>query len=283
MPGAEFPLLTDLFSKGSRKQKSESQCLPGRDAGGNHRTITHGQGDVHPARPWGDPNLKRQPIRRGEREIESPQRQDLDSHLAMPSGVKSFNLYGDLMPEPAHPSSFELRDVLLETYAVNDSMNQLLLAYLDPRAWRARLPGKKQDGRSIAAIYVHLHNSRLVWLRNSAPHLKCPAPLDPDRCTMKQASAAHKKSATQCLRMLTDALSDDPNRRVTKFSRGSWAPVWPAGASMFAYMFSHEAHHRGQIIMLAHQLGYRLSDKAWGGIWQWNKLWKEIGLTTRPR
>jgi hypothetical protein len=26
-----------------------------------------------------------------------------------------------------------------------------------------------------------LHNCRLVWLRNSAPHLKCPAPLDPDR------------------------------------------------------------------------------------------------------
>jgi len=27
---------------------------------------------------------------------------------------------------------------------------------------------------------------------------------------------------------------------------------------MFAYMFSHEAHHRGQILMLAHQLGYRI-------------------------
>jgi hypothetical protein len=27
---------------------------------------------------------------------------------------------------------------------------------------------------------------------------------------------------------------------------------------MFAYMFSHEAHHRGQILMLAHQLGYRV-------------------------
>jgi len=23
-------------------------------------------------------------------------------------------------------------------------------------------------------------------------------------------------------------------------------------------MFSHEAHHRGQILMLAHQLGYRI-------------------------
>jgi uncharacterized damage-inducible protein DinB len=172
---------------------------------------------------------------------------------------------------------------LIETYAVNDAMNQILLAHLDPRAWRADPPGKKGSGRTIAAIFVHLHNCRLVWIRNSAPHLKCPAPLDPARCTMKQAAAAHKKSAEQCLRMLTDALSGGPNRRVTKFSRGSWAPVWPAGGAMFSYMFSHEAHHRGQILMLAHQLGYRIPPNIWGRIWQWNRLWKEAGFETRPR
>lgn len=177
----------------------------------------------------------------------------------------------------------EIRDTLLETYAINDAMNQLILTNLDVRAWRAELPCQKRGGRSIAAMFAHLHNSRLVWLKKSAPHLKCPAPLDPFRCTMKQAAAAHEKSAGQCLRMLSDALSAAPGRRVTKFSRGSWVPVWPAGATMFAYMFSHEAHHRGQIIMLAHQLGYRLSPKVWGGIWNWNKLWKQVGLSTRPR
>ena len=150
----------------------------------------------------------------------------------------------------------EIRDSLLETYACNDAMNQLILTELDPRAWRAQLPGEKRGGRTIAAIFAHLHNCRLNWLRNSAPHLKCPAPLDPDRCTIKQASAAHRKSGAQCLRMLTDALSASPNRRVAKFSRGSWAQTWPAGGTMFAYMFSHEAHHRGQILMLAHQLGF---------------------------
>ena len=177
----------------------------------------------------------------------------------------------------------QIRDVLLETYAVNDGMNQLLLTHLDPQAWRAQLPGAGNDGRTIAAIYAHLHNSRLVWLKHSAPHLKCPAALDPYRCTMKQAATAHKRSAAQCLRMLSDALSTEANRKVTKFSRGSWARTWPAGGTMFAYMFSHEAHHRGQIIMLAHQLGFRLPDKAWGGIWQWDKLWKEHGFTARPR
>ena len=79
-----------------------------------------------------------------------------------------------------HPA--DLRTVLLETYAANDPMNQLMLANLNPKAWRD-------------AIFAHLHNNRLVWLKNSAPHLKCPAVLDPYTCTMKQASTAHKKSA----------------------------------------------------------------------------------------
>ena len=189
------------------------------------------------------------------------------------------------MQQRSNEALVQIRDVLLETYAVNDAMNQFLLAHLDPRAWRAQPPLAKDGGggRTIAAIFAHLHNSRRTWLRNSAPHLKCPAPLDPDCCAMKQAAAAHRKSAAQCLRMLTEALSDDPNRRVTKFSRG-WLRKWPAGGSMFAYMFSHEAHHRGQILLLAHQLGYRIPrDQVAYGLWHWDKLWKQHGFASRPR
>jgi len=188
------------------------------------------------------------------------------------------------MQQRSNEALVQIRDVLLETYAVNDAMNQFLLAHLDPRAWRAKPPGANgYRGRTIAAIFAHLHNSRLTWLRNSAPHLKCPAPLDPDRCSMKQAAAAHRKSAAQSLRMLTDALSDRPKRRVTKFSRG-WLRAWPAGGAMFAYMFSHEAHHRGQILQLVHQLGYRIPrDQVAYGIWHWDKLWKQHGFTSRPR
>ena len=180
-------------------------------------------------------------------------------------------------------SASELATVLVETYSVNDAMNQHLLAHLNPHAWRAEPLGPRGSGRTIAALFAHLHNSRLVWIKNSAPHLKCPAALDPYRCTMKQAAAAHKQSAAQCVLMLQDALTGGEKRRVKKFSRGAWVPVWPAGGAMFAYMFSHEAHHRGQILMLAHQLGYRIPPRAWGRIWQWNWLWKQVGLTTRPR
>ena len=183
------------------------------------------------------------------------------------------------MPQKTSAGNARLRGSLLATYAINDAMNQLLLAHLDPRAWRARLPGRgSREGRTIAAIFAHLHNNRLVWIKNSAPYLKCPAPLDPDRCAIKQAAAAHRKSAAQCLKMLQEALEDGPKRRVPKFSRGAWAPTWVAGGSMFCYMFSHEAHHRGQITMLAHQLGYRLPVEAWAGIWWWDKFWKRKGI-----
>jgi uncharacterized damage-inducible protein DinB len=189
------------------------------------------------------------------------------------------------LPFPApqsHAALAEIRDSLLETYASNDAMNQLILSNLDPRAWRAQPPGQKGQGRTIAAIFAHLHNVRVKWLRLSAPHLKRPQPLNPDRCTIKQAAAAHKRSAAQSLRMLSDALSASPNRRVARFSRDGWMATWPAGGTMFAYMFSHEAHHRGQILLLSHQLGYRVLHKS-AGIWQWEKLWKQAGLTTRPR
>jgi uncharacterized damage-inducible protein DinB len=83
--------------------------------------------------------------------------------------------------------------------------------------------------------------------------------------------------------MMSEALSDEPKRCVTTFFRDSWMPIWPAGGTMFCYMFSHEAHHRGQVLQLAHQLGYQLPDKARGGIWQWDGLWKQQGIAMPKR
>ncbi|HTV60526.1 MAG TPA: DinB family protein [Verrucomicrobiae bacterium] len=177
------------------------------------------------------------------------------------------------------PPRDSLVDSLLNTYAINDAMNQLVLAHLNPRAWRAAPPNQSpREGRTIAAIFAHLHNCRLVWLRHSAPHLRRPAPLDPARCTMAQARRAHRQSAAQCLEMLRQALDESSPRRVEKFSRGDWAPVWPASGVMFCYIFLHEAHHRGQVIMLAHQLGYRLPVPGAYGVWHWQKLWKAAGM-----
>jgi uncharacterized damage-inducible protein DinB len=126
-----------------------------------------------------------------------------------------------------------------------------------------------------------VHNIRRKWLRLSGPHLKLPAQLDRTRCTQHQTSAALAESAERCSEMLAEALGG-PDGRVKQFLRDGWARPWPGGAAMFAYMVSHEAHHRGQVCLLAHQMGFPLPIKAAYGMWCWEKLWKQCGFT-RPR
>ena len=177
------------------------------------------------------------------------------------------------MEQRSNEALVQIRDVLLETYTVNDEMNQLILQQLDPRAWRAKPPGR--NARTIAAIFAHVHNVRRKWLRLSAPHLKLPARLDRTRCTQRQASAALAESALRCSEMLAEAL-DRPAGCVKQFRRDGWARPWPGGAATLAYMISHDAHHRGQVCMLAHQLGFPI--KGAYRIWIWERLWKQCGF-----
>src|ERR1700721_434852 len=98
----------------------------------------------------------------------------------------------------------DICQVLVESYAVNERMNQILLDHLDPAAWRGKLSGKR--GRTIADIFAHVHNVRRKWLRLSAPHLKLPAPLERTLCTQKQVGLALKESGALCVEMLVEAL-----------------------------------------------------------------------------
>jgi uncharacterized damage-inducible protein DinB len=175
-------------------------------------------------------------------------------------------------------SSVVISDIgqeMVQVYAVNDRMNQLILEHLDPRAWRAQSPG--HNARTIAAIFAHVHNIRCKWLRLSAPHLKLPARLDRARSTQAQTSASLAESAARCCEMLTEALITSPNR-VPSFLRDGWTRPWRPGAATLAYMISHDAHHRGQVCMLAHQLGFPLPFEGGPGIWGWENLWKQCGF-----
>ncbi|HET9802392.1 MAG TPA: DinB family protein [Candidatus Acidoferrum sp.] len=171
-------------------------------------------------------------------------------------------------------ASEEMGKVLIETFAVNEAVNQVLLETLPAKAWRAKPAGG--NGRTIAAIFCHVHNIRRKWVRLSAPHLKLPAELDRATCTQRQARVALAASARACIEMLSQAL--EPNPRVKKFHRDGWARPWPMGAAAVAYMISHEAHHRGQVCMLAHQLEFPLPGKVTSEMWNWERLSRRCGL-----
>ena len=171
----------------------------------------------------------------------------------------------------------QLGRAAVRIFAANERMNQMIIKGLDPAAWNAKPPGK---ARSIAAIFTHMHNVRTKWVRLTAPHLKVPRQLQRAHCTPKQARAGLAESAARCNEMLAEALGG--NDRIQKFVRDGWARPWPVGPEMLCYMISHEAHHRGQVLMLAHQLGFPLPNKVMYGLWNWEKLWKECGAPGGP-
>lgn len=162
-------------------------------------------------------------------------------------------------------------------FAANDHMNQMLLEHLDPAVWKAKPPGRT---RTIAAIFTHMHNVRVKWVRLTAPHLKVAAQLNRFHCTQGQARKALAESAAGCVAMLREALGEDG--KIENFHRDGWASPFPAGVEMLCYMLAHEAHHRGQVLMLTHQMGFPLPYAVADGLWNWDKLWKESGAPSGP-
>jgi uncharacterized damage-inducible protein DinB len=187
----------------------------------------------------------------------------------------------------------QLGRAAVQIFAANDRMNQILMEHLDPAAWTAKPPGttRKMTPRTIAAIFTHMHNVRCKWVRLTAPHLKVPRQLNRAHCTPRQARAGLAESAARCTEMLAEALGgceggseggSENEGRVEKFLRDGWARPWPVGVEMLCYMISHEAHHRGQVCVLAHQLGFPLPTEVASGLWNWEKLWKECGSPNGP-
>jgi uncharacterized damage-inducible protein DinB len=172
----------------------------------------------------------------------------------------------------------QLGRAAVRIFAANDRINQLLIERLHPAIWKAKPPG---NIRTIATIFAHMHNVRTKWIRLTAPHLKVPAQLNRARCTPQQVRAALAESAARCEEMLNAALAGSSGR-IKEFVRDGWAQPWPVGPEMLCYMLSHEAHHRGQICMLAHQLGFPLPNNLTSGMWNWEKLWKDTGATRGP-
>ncbi len=163
-----------------------------------------------------------------------------------------------------------LGEAAVRIFAANERMNQIFIESLNPAAWRVKPAGKT---RTIAAIFTHIHNVRTKWIRLTAPQLKVPAQLKHASCTPQQARAGLAESAARCAEMLAEALGGEG--RIKKFHRDGWAKPWPVGPEMLCYMLAHEAHHRGQVCMLAHQLGFPLSARVTSEMWNWEKLLKK--------
>src|SRR5215472_8717921 len=153
------------------------------------------------------------------------------------------------------PKPFVIADALLEAYATNNRITLYLIENLDEGAWHADPPGGK--GRTIGAVAAHIHNVRGMWLKAAGGEVV--EKLEPGTVTRSETLEALSKSHEALRKVLATALAGDG--RIKGFK--------PDVAGFIGYLVSHDAHHRGQIAMLARQAGFPLSQKAMFGMWEW--------------
>ena len=145
---------------------------------------------------------------------------------------------------------------LLNAFNTNNRINHYLIDNLPPAAWKEKPPDGK--GRTIAAIVAHMHNVRVMWLK-AAKAADIPPQVDRATVTPTQSMRALESSRHALSVIIDGALAGDG--RVKSFR--------PDVAGFLAYLIAHDAHHRGQITMLARQLGHPLPQKAMFGMWEW--------------
>jgi uncharacterized damage-inducible protein DinB len=153
---------------------------------------------------------------------------------------------------------FVIADALIAAYSTNNSINLYLVRNLPDEAWRAKPPEGK--GRDVASIVAHMHNVRLMWLK-AIGATDLPSKLERTNVTREQAVRALESSSRAIEGTLRKSLNGDG--RIKGFK--------PDVAGFFAYLVSHDAHHRGQIAMLARQVGHPLPQSAMFGMWEWGK------------
>jgi hypothetical protein len=55
--------------------------------------------------------------------------------------------------------------------------------------------------------------------------------------------------------------------------------TFPIVVTFVGYLLAHDAHHRGQISMLARQVGHPVPPKVGFGLWEWGALWRDCGCS----
>jgi len=157
---------------------------------------------------------------------------------------------------PSAPYSIQLPSALLNAFDTNHSITRYLIENLPAESWST----KPASGRTIAAIVAHMHNVRVMWLK-AVKADAIPEQLDRGTGTPEQAIRALESSRAALHTVIGRALESDG--RIKGFR--------PDVAGFIGYLIAHDAHHRGQIAMLARQLGHPLPQKAMFGMWEWGR------------
>jgi uncharacterized damage-inducible protein DinB len=91
--------------------------------------------------------------------------------------------------------------------------------------------------------------------------------VDQRKVTPRQLAAALKRSGRGIAALL--ALGEAHGGEVPPSRAYTWRNLQLDVDHVLTYFVAHEAHHRGQILMAARQLGLRLPGSVQAALWRW--------------
>ncbi|HEY6147633.1 MAG TPA: DinB family protein [Thermoanaerobaculia bacterium] len=174
----------------------------------------------------------------------------------------------------------DLRDSILAAWRTNNRVTVFLVENLPSALWGAAVPGAPR--RTVRMIAGHIHNARCMWIRMVGKEHGIPVPAGVDRRRVGRSelvSALNRSS-----RAIHDLLklAGDSGGSIPIPSTYRWRNLPLDAGHVLAYFVAHEGHHRGQIVLLARQLGHRLPVSTTGGLWQFARRAREAGSAARP-
>ncbi len=167
----------------------------------------------------------------------------------------------------------DLRATLLAAWRTNSRVTALLVEHLPAALWDMPVPGAPR--RTIRMIAGHFHNSRSRWIRTlgQAHGVAVPPLVDLRKVTRRELLSALRRSSKGIEALLDLGIASGGEVPPSKLY--VWRNLPLDVGHVLAYFVAHEAHHRGQLVMLARQLGHRLPRQATDGLWQWTTIVRE--------
>jgi uncharacterized damage-inducible protein DinB len=163
----------------------------------------------------------------------------------------------------------DLRDTILAAWATNNRITVFLVENLPLELWPATIPGVPR--RTIRMIAGHMHNARCMWIKTlGRPHgIRVPSSVDRHRVQPRELVEGLDRSGRGIAGLLE--LGIEHGGRIPPTPAYAWRNLPLDVGHVLSYFVAHEGHHRGQIVLVARQLGHRLPAPVTGGLWQWSK------------
>jgi len=159
---------------------------------------------------------------------------------------------------------------LIAAWHTNQRVTTYLIENLPRELWSMNIPGSPR--RTIRMLAAHIHNVRCSWIKMiGADHgIAVPRTVDGRTVRPSELTRALARSSEGIVALIRLGIA-----RGGSVPPAAWQNFPTDMVHFLNYFVAHEAHHRGQLCMLARQLGHRLPTDVTAGLWQWKKRSQE--------